>query len=101
VIVQVPHLHSGVTHVLCDLIGGIHTINEVDIDAEMFLIAIGSLGLLPHSHFPPYHIQLTYHSSSDHIHVRHSVCEDILVQCTWKFVKNPVDLFQIQETVIL
>jgi hypothetical protein len=31
-----PHLHSGVTHILCDLIDDVHTINAVDIVAETF-----------------------------------------------------------------
>jgi hypothetical protein len=31
-----PHLHSGVTHILCDLIDDVHTINAVDIDAATF-----------------------------------------------------------------
>ena len=31
-----PHLHSGVTHILCDLIDDVHTIKVVDIDAETF-----------------------------------------------------------------
>jgi hypothetical protein len=31
-----PHLHSGVTHILCDLIDDVHIINLVDIDAESF-----------------------------------------------------------------
>ena len=31
-----PHLHSGVTHILCDLIDDVRTIDVVDVDAETF-----------------------------------------------------------------
>ena len=43
-----PHLHSGVTHILCDLIDDVHTINVVDVDAETFRDPTRGRAILTH-----------------------------------------------------